>query len=214
MTTPLPASASKSFVWRGIPTSVETNAPDTFARESKRRPVGYRASRAIDADTTWMFTDGSGSGWHGLVVLRPDCAPRLLAREILMPMRNVAAEMNGLLLALEHCEPNERVTVVSDYLWNIHYVLGWFDVKAPALVTQVRQARATIEAKTPAYFRYIHTRGHRRDGTDFGFWNEVADHLCAARVPFDGTVPEAVLRSHISSGLPLQSLLLATQHSA
>lgn len=194
--------------WTDIPTTVETNAPDTYARESGlRRRVGYRASRSIDRASTWMFTDGSGSGWHGLVVLRPGLPPRLVARHVDMPMKNVGAEMNALLLALDVCAAGEHVTVVSDYLWNIYYVLGWYDAKATALADQVRAARQTMSARRPAHLRYIHTRGHRVDGTDFGFWNDVADRLCDARVPLDAEVDERPLREHLAAALPLRTFL-------
>lgn len=122
-------------------------------------------------------------------------------------MKNVAAEMNGLLLALDSCDPGERVTVVSDYLWSIYYVLGWYDSHAPTLIDQVQKARATLAARAPARLRYIHTRGHRQDGTDFGFWNHVADRLCDARIPFDAEVSESDLRRHLGAALPLRSFL-------
>ncbi|MFO0606048.1 MAG: RNase H family protein [Polyangiales bacterium] len=179
----------------------------THARESQKRPVAYRSSRAIDASATWMFTDGSGSGWHGLVVLRPGRPPRLVARETRMAMRNVGAEMNGLLLALEAVDAREPVTVVSDYLWSIYYVLDWRVARHPALVEQVREARAALSAKAPARLGFVHVRGHRRDGTDFGFWNDIADKLCGARVAFDGELPESVLREHVASGRGLGELL-------
>lgn len=207
-------TTSSSPRWRDIPTTVETTAPDTHAREAGRlrRKVGFRSSRAIDidGDETWMFTDGSGTGWHGAVVLRPGSAPRLIARERVMPMKNVAAEMNGLLLALDAARPGESITVVSDYLWDIYYVLGWYDVKVPALVELTREARAKLEARRPSRLRYIHTRGHRNDGSDFGLWNTVADRLCAAKVAVDREFPEATIRSHLAKGLPLATLLLST----
>lgn len=193
--------------WQGVSTVVESNAPDTHARESKTFPVGYRASRSIDRDHTWMFTDGSGSGWHAAAVIRPGRAVRLIARQTKMAMSNVGAEMNGLLLALNAIEPGESVTVVSDYLWDIHYVLGWRNVLHPALVEQVDRARELLVARRPGFFRYIHTRGHRRDGTEFGFWNDVADKLCGAQVAHDGEHSEERLRAHLGAQRPLADLL-------
>ncbi|MDP3208143.1 MAG: hypothetical protein Q8M65_03250, partial [Rhodoglobus sp.] len=202
------SSPPPSTRWRDVPTLVETNAPDTYAREVKRRPVGYHPSRAVDRTSSWMFTDGSGSGWYGLVVLRPGRSPRLIAREEPLTT-SVAAEVNGLLLALDTCETTERVTVVSDYLWSIYYVLGWYDSHAPTLIEQVRRARSILAAKGPAELRYVHTRGHRQDGTDIGFWNHVADRLCDARMRFDGEVSEDALRRHLGARQPLRDLLRA-----
>ena len=96
-----------------------------------------------------MFTDGSGSGWHGLVVLRHGQDPRLVARAVHMEMRNVGAEMNALLMGLEAILPGERVAIVADFLWSIYYVLGWWKVEHPALVKQVAAARALLDL-TPA----------------------------------------------------------------
>jgi hypothetical protein len=184
---------------------VETTAQETYDREAglKKRPVLFKPDREIDSDETWMFTDGSGTGWHGLVVLRPGQDPRLVAREVLMPMKNVGAEMNGLLMALEAIAPGERVAIVADFLWSIYYVLGWYKVKHPALQDQVAAARALLDARSPGSLRYIHVRGHARDGTAFWRWNHVADRLCALRRPVDCPVP---ISAFGDPGKPLRSL--------
>jgi hypothetical protein len=132
-----------------------------------------------------MFTDGSGTGWHGLVVLRRDQPPRLVARGIRMAMKNVGAEMNALLMALEAIVPGERVAIVADFLWSVYYVLGWWNVNHPALIEQVVAARALLETRRPASLRFIHVKGHRNDGSGFGRWNKIADQLCSLRRPVD-----------------------------
>jgi hypothetical protein len=168
---------------------VETTAQDTFDREAKKRPVIFKPNRELDSDETWMFPDGSSTGWHGLVVLRKGQDPRLLAREILMATKNVGAEMSGFLMALENIVPGERVAIVADFLWSIYYLLGWRNVHNPGLQEQVAAARALLDARRPASLRYIHIRGHERDDSAFGRWNHVADRLCALRRPVDLTVP-------------------------
>jgi hypothetical protein len=193
--------------WNEVPVVVESNAPDTHARESKKFPVRYRASRSIERDHTWIFTDGSGSGWHAAVVLRPARPVRLLARALPRQMSNVGAEMNGLILALDAIEQDERVTVVSDYLWDAHYLLGWRNLHKPALIRLVDQARGLLVSRRPESLRYIHTRGHRHDGTDFGVWNGVADKLCSAKIAYNGEHDEESLRAHLSRQRPLAELL-------
>jgi hypothetical protein len=170
---------------------VETTAKDTFEREAGRgkRPVIFKPDRELDSDETWMFPDGSSTGWHALVVLRTGQDPRLMAREIPMSTKNVGAEMSGFLMALEEIVPGERVAIVADFLWSIYYLLGWRNVHHPALQEQVAAARALLDARRPASLRYIHIRGHERDGSAFGRWNHVADRLCALRQPVDRTVP-------------------------
>jgi hypothetical protein len=148
---------TKPVPWNDVPMVVETNAPDTHARESLKHPVGHRTSRAIERDHTWIFTDGSGSGWHAAVVLRPDRPLRLVARSLPREMSNVGAEMNRLLLGLSALDPGERVTVVSDYLWDAYYILGWWNASKPALIRLVDQARALLTSRRPGFIRYIHT---------------------------------------------------------
>jgi hypothetical protein len=170
---------------------VETTVQETYDREAGRgkRPVIFKPNRELDSDETWMFPDGSSTGWHGLVVLRKGQEPRLLARELRMATKNVGAEMSGLLMALEELVPGERVAIVADFLWSIYYVLGWRNVRHPDLQQQVAAARALLDARRPASLRYIHIRGHERDSSAFGRWNHVADRLCALRRPVDRTAP-------------------------
>ena len=186
---------------------VETTAQDTFARESAKRPVTFKPDRELDSDETWMFPDGSSTGWHALVILRPGEDPRLIAREIHMPSKNVGAEMNAFLMALEAIVPGERVAVVADFLWSIYYVLGWRNVNDPGLKDQVAAARALLETRRPASLRYIHIRGHERDGSAFGRWNHVADRLCALRTPMDRAVPMAAFGEPGARERPLAKIL-------
>jgi hypothetical protein len=160
---------------------VETTVRQTWEREAgvRKRPVVFKPDREIDADDqTWMFTDGSSSGWHSLVVLRPGEQAVLSTRELGTTTRNIGAEMNGLLLALEAIVPGERVVLVSDLLWSIYYVLAWRNVKHPSLIEQVAAARALLDSRRPASVRFIHVQGHRNDGSALGYWNGVADQLC------------------------------------
>jgi hypothetical protein len=170
---------------------VETTVRSTYDREAgqRKRPVIFKPDREIDSDETWMFTDGSSTGWYGLVVLRRGEDPRLAARRIDMEMKNVGAEVNALLMALEAIVPGERVAVVADFLWSIYYVLGWWNAKHPALIEQVAAARALLDARRPASLRFIHVQGHQNDGSAFGRWNKVADQLCSLRRPVDCAVP-------------------------
>jgi hypothetical protein len=39
--------------------------------------------------------------------------------------------------------------------------------------------------------RFIHIKGHERDNSALGRWNDVADRLCALGVAVDETVPAA-----------------------
>jgi hypothetical protein len=170
---------------------VETTVRATYEREAgaRGRPVGLKADRAIDSPDTWMFTDGTSLGWQSLVVLRPGREPRLVARAAPTEARNVGAEVAALVSALDAVLPDERVAIVSDFLWSIYYVLGWYRVENALLREQVAAARALLAARRPAAVRFIHTKGHERDGSELGRWNDVADRLCARATAIDVTMP-------------------------
>jgi hypothetical protein len=170
---------------------VETTVRETYEREAgkRKRPVGFKADREIDSADTWMFTDGGSTGWMSLVLLRPGADARLVARPIHTDTRNVGAELGGLVGALEATLPGERVAIVTDFLWSIYYVLGWHDVQNELLRKQIADARALIDDRLPASVRFIHVKGHLRDATALGHWNDVADRLCALRRPVDTARP-------------------------
>ena len=174
---------------------VETTVRETYEREAgkRKRAVGLKADREIDSADTWMFTDGGSTGWTSLVVLRPGADARLVARSIRTETRNVGAEVGALVGALEAIVPGERVAIVTDFLWGIYYVLGWHDIQNELLREQVAEARALIEARRPESLRVIHVKGHLRDTTALGHWNDVADRLCALRQPVDASLPVAAL---------------------
>jgi hypothetical protein len=170
---------------------VETTVRQTFERESgaRKRAVSFKPDREIDSDDTWMFSDGGSKGWCAVVVLRSGEDARLVAREVRTDTRNVGAELGGLVSALDAAAPGERVVLVSDFLWSIYYVLGWYAVENPLLREQVAAARALLADRRPASLRFIHVKGHLRDATALGRWNDVADRLCTLGRPVDRVVP-------------------------
>jgi hypothetical protein len=182
---------------------VETTVRQTFERESgaRKRAVGFKADREIDSDATWMFSDGGSKGWCGLVILRPGQDVRLVAREVRTDTKNVGAELGGLVSALGATEPGEQVAIVSDFLWSIYYVLGWYAVENPLLREQVAAARALLAERRPASVRFIHVKGHLRDDTALGHWNAVADGLCSLGRPLDRSV---ALSSALGARTPAQ----------
>jgi hypothetical protein len=142
---------------------VETTVRSTYEREAgaRKRAVAFKADREIDSPDTWMFTDGGSKGWQSLVVLRPGQDPRLVASEARTETRNVGAEVAGLVSALAAVLPGERVAIVSDFLWSIYYVLGWYQVENALLREQVGAARALLAERRPASVRFIPRQGAR-----------------------------------------------------
>jgi hypothetical protein len=179
--------------WQSV-VRVETTVRATYEREvGRRRAIGFKPDREIDSPDTWMFTDGASKGWLSLVVLRPGEDAHLVAREVRTETRNVGAEMGGFVSALDAIVPGERVAVVSDFLWSIYYVLGWYAISNPFLREQVETARSLIAERRPALVRYIHVKGHLRDDSALGRWNDVADRLCSLSRSVDVAVPSAAI---------------------
>jgi hypothetical protein len=172
---------------------VETTLPETYTREAqqRKRAIELKADREIDSTDTWMFCDGGSKGWYSLVVLRPGEDARVQAGEVRTDSRNVGAEMGGLLKAIEASVRGERVVVVSDFLWSIYYLLGWHDMKNELLRGQVVAGRGLLDERQPASLRFIHVKGHLRDATTLGHWNDVADRVCALGRPLDRVVPRS-----------------------
>jgi hypothetical protein len=172
---------------------VETTVRSTYEREAgqRRRAVGFKPDREIDSPGTWMFTDGSSDGWQSLVVLRPGQDARLFARAAPTDARNVGAEVAALVSALEATRPGEDVAIVSDFLWSIYYVLGWHRVENALIREQVAAARAILAERRPGAVRFIHVKGHERDDSALGCWNDVADRLCTLKRALDASAPAA-----------------------
>jgi hypothetical protein len=170
---------------------VETTVRETYEREAgkRKRALTFKTDREFDSSETWMFTDGGAKGWCALVVLRPGEDARLASCEVQTDTRNVGAEVAGVVRALEAIVPGERVTIVSDFLWTIYYVLGWHAVNNRLLADQVATARALITERRPASLRYIHVKGHVRDASGLGRWNDVADRLCGLSRAVDVALP-------------------------
>lgn len=179
---------------------VETTVRSTYERESgpRNRPIGFKPDREIDSPDTWMFTDGGSKGWQSLVVLRPGADVRLVARAASTATRNVGAEVAGVVSAIEATQPGERVVIVSDFLWSIYYVLGWYNVEDALLKEQVATARALLDDRRPAAVRFIHVKGHERDDTALGRWNAVADALVSLGQTIDTTLPASALPGRTS----------------
>jgi ribonuclease HI len=192
---------------------VETTVRATYEREAgaRRRAIGFKPDREIDSPDTWMFTDGSSLGWQSLVVLRPGQDARLVASAARTDTRNVGAEVGALVSALAAIRPGEQVSIVSDFLWSIYYVLGWHRVENALLREQVAVARVLLAERRPAAVRFIHIKGHQRDDSALGCWNDVADRLCTLRSAIDATVPPEVFASAAARS-KLAAVLAARAH--
>ncbi|HET6385800.1 MAG TPA: hypothetical protein VFJ58_20605, partial [Armatimonadota bacterium] len=155
-----------------------TTRPTTAEREGMKWPVSLRTARAIEGDNTWIFTDGSGAGWHAAVLVRPGVGERRICswREPLAG--NAGAELDAVILGLEHTRTNERVVFVSDYLWTAYYINGWRKVHKPYLSDRVITARTMLLDLRLRGAVFVHYGGGNGGPTDFSRLNKLADRLC------------------------------------
>ncbi len=146
--------------------------------------VDYRESRDLEPIARWwIFTDGSTTGWHGAVIIAPG-PPRtitfLSAYKKRTSTRNVGAEINGLILALENLPPQVQGFVVSDFLGVGAWATGHWAQNDPEVITKYRKIDHLISSRGHD-LTFVHHGGHQRDSTAFTTWNCVADKLCAPR---------------------------------
>lgn len=161
---------------------VVTTKRSTFERHHKHRkhPIAYRSADELSLDPScmWMFTDGSGSGWHASVLVHPTQQVRRLARYLLSNSKSVAAELNGIILGLEHAPSKTGLAIVSDYLWSAYFILGWHKVHNPELHERVRYAQELILRLDPPEVRFYYKPGHNANRHVFSRLNNLADKLC------------------------------------
>jgi ribonuclease HI len=169
------------------PFEVETTKLVTAQREGGKWPVRFRRACSIDPKRTWIFADGSGTGWHAAVIVRPGVEEHRLCRCHATSTRNVGAELDGVILGLEHTLPGERIAVVSDYLWTAYYLNGWWQVRDPYL--RERVARAVLQDHRLSGALFVHHPGHQADDGGFSRWNRLADQLCGTESLVDLRIP-------------------------
>jgi hypothetical protein len=162
---------------------VWTTEPKTAAGRANRW-VQLRTSRYIaeppnpEAEHRWVFTDGSSSGWHTAVTVSPfRWVIGTSAFTTPDSTRNVGAELRGVLLGVS-CQPNGSVvSLVSDYLGSAAWLTGNWGANDATVVDLTITILKTVQVKRLSV-RFIHTRGHQRDGSHFCVFNDWADRLC------------------------------------
>lgn len=161
-----------------------TKAP-TVEREERRWPVQLHVGRTIRAGRTWIFPDGSSTGWYSAVIIRPKVEKHIVTGCRKPPTSSVVAEFDGVILGLSHTVPGEKITIVSDYLWTAYYVNGWWRVRQEALRENLTRVRKLIRARRLTDITFIHYGKEANDRCQFSFWNGTADGLCRERLLLD-----------------------------
>lgn len=134
----------------------------------------------VNGAVVWAFTDGSLAGYGAALVEPGKRIVKLAGREEMTGARNVSAELNGFLLALENLPVGARVVVVSDYLGVAAWMTGNWKIKNPEVRDRVERAKAIV-IERELDLTFCHHAGHQKDDSDFTRYNNLADRLADGR---------------------------------
>ena len=173
----------------GVKRRVLTTNPASAERKYRVPWVFFTKDRSITPDKTWVFTDGSSSGWHAAKIVRPGVDVRSLCRFIEPTRtRNVGAELNGFLLGIKHVEDGSTVIVVPDFLNIAAWMTGAFEMKDEEVAEKIARAKKIVKSNE-LKLSFIHHAGHQKDDSHFTFFNDQADKLCTAQTSCDYVIP-------------------------
>jgi len=159
---------------------VETTSEKAVKPAHTKKWLKLRTSKWIDDKSTWMFIDGSSSGWHAAVILDPFAKEKTELAEFQKPKSsNIGPELLSCLIGLNEVDPTKPLTVVHDYIGTGAWLVKAWKIKSPNVQEVVDLIKATIEKREFTSIRFIHTGGHQKNDTDFGLWNNRVDELCS-----------------------------------
>lgn len=141
--------------------------------------ISFRADRSLIPDRINAFVDGSTSGWHSAVLVQPGEWVRYLCRyRKRTKTRNVGAEVNAYLLALDYLPEGSRIAVVHDYLGTGAWSKGYWNINRAEIRKKIDVAHK-LEILNNLDVIFIHHKGHQKDKSDFTKYNCLADWLCS-----------------------------------
>jgi hypothetical protein len=174
---------------------LETTSPKAAAVRYKTDWLRLRKEQEIEKGRTWIFTDGSSSGWFAAVIIDlKSMRIRRGAAKLPPVSANIGPELCGLILGLELAPDHSPVTVVHDYVGVGAWAIGVWkcdpEREKPKLRFLVARIRKIIRRRK-LDIHFIHHGGHQKDDSDFTRWNNEADELCTAKVCVDREGPWA-----------------------
>ncbi len=155
---------------------VESTHPGTIKPAHQARWIRLRKSRGCDEDRTWIFTDGSSLGGFAAVILRGEEMLTSADWKEPTPTKNIAAELNALVLGLREAKQGESVTIVSDYLGVAAWMTSNWKIKDQEVARIIKTAKTIVE-NLELDVRYIHHGSHQTDNSDFTRMNNLVDKL-------------------------------------
>jgi len=164
--------------------SVYSTNPGTVRVPHQAKWVSLLEDRRCLANKVYVFTDGSSKGGFGAVVVTRACAKKYAGFSEPTSTRNVGAELDGLLLGLEHAPRGSEVIVVSDYLGIAAWMTGNWKIKDQLVRGKIEHAMAIAEDRD-LLLSFVHHAGHQDpDESDFSYWNHEADRLASLQTEF------------------------------
>lgn len=91
---------------------VETTKTATADRETQRWPVCLRPSNTLKHGRTWIFTDGGGAGRYAAALVHPNIEERRVKGCREGSANSIVAELDGVILGLEHSLPGKKTVIV------------------------------------------------------------------------------------------------------
>jgi len=167
-----------------MPRVYSTNLP-TVKVPHQARWITFRSSReCASADVIYVFTDGSSLGGFAAVMVESGgFYDGWQGWQKPTPTRNVAAELNGVLLGLSKLPPwAHEVVVVSDYLGPAAWLTGNWKIKKVEVGNLVAAIQEVIAAFDLAV-TFVHHKGHQKDDSAFTRWNVLADRHAGNKQP-------------------------------
>lgn len=162
---------------------IESTNASTVKVPHQAKWVSLREDRETTADgLVWIFTDGSSLGGYGAVVIVDGTVTKFRGHQKPTSTRNVGAELNGMILGLEHAPKGSQVAIVSDYLGVAAWLSNNWRIKDEEVRAKIRRARKIARERTLTFARLIHHKGHQKDDSAFTRWNHLADRLAAGEV--------------------------------
>jgi hypothetical protein len=170
---------------------LETTSKKAASVVYKTKWLYFREAQTVETGRTWIFTDGSSSGWFAAVIIDTKAARVRYGAAHAKPVSaNVGPELCGLILGLTLAPSHSPITVVHDYNGVGAWTAGaWkVDPDKPKLALLIDRAREIIQQRKLDVL-FVHHGGHQTNDTDFTRWNIVADELCTAQKLVDREEP-------------------------
>ncbi len=134
----------------------------------------------VNGSVIWAFTDGSLAGYGAALVEPGKRVVKLAGHEKMTGARNVSAELNGFLLAIENLPVGARAVVVSDYLGVAAWMTGNWRIKKEEVRVRIERAKAIVTERGLT-LTFCHHAGHQKDDSEFTRYNNLADRLADGR---------------------------------